>query len=331
MKKIALRTDVSRFANLPDYPFAAHYLDIQHPDYETLRMHYLDINSLDINSLDTKSLDSSPLTVLLLHGCPTWSYLYRKVIAALLNNNTHTPASRMIAPDFIGCGKSDKLRDRHDYSYDFYVASLRQLIEQLDLKHIVLVCQDWGGPIGLRVYGDMPERFAAVIASNTLLPNCEAPPRGVEHWPGDTIRNWVHYTKTADDIRISQIVQGVTLTPLPTAVLAAYDAPFPDATYKQGMLAWPSLIPLTEHAVGIRENRQAWQVLEKSQIPFITAFSDRDPSTAAWEQVFQQRVPGAQHRQHDKIVNAGHMLQEDKGEELAAIIATVLRELSARG
>jgi haloalkane dehalogenase len=251
--------------------------------------------------------------------------LYRKVIHSLLKRQKAYPPLRILAPDFIGCGKSDKLLQRDDYSYAFYVDSLKQFIRQLDLHNIILVCQDWGGPIGLRVCSEMPERFAGIIASNTLLPNCEAAPDGVENWPGEIINSWVHYTKNASDITISQVVQGVTETKLSGAVLAAYDAPFPDVRYKQGMLGWPSLIPLTEDSAGIKENRITWQFLESSNIPFVTAFSDKDPSTAAWEKIFQQRAHGARNQSHHKVLNAGHMVQEDKGEELANIITKWLK------
>lgn len=309
MKKIALRTDESRFANLPDYPFATNYLYVNHPDYEPVRMHFLD------------ERHQEKITVLLLHGCPSWSFLYRKVISTLLKIENSV---RIVAPDFIGCGKSDKLLARADYTYDFYVATLKQFIQQLDLKHIILVCQDWGGPIGLRVCSEMPERFAAVIASNTLLPNCEPAPKGVENWPGDIINQWMHYTQNASDISISQVMQGVTKTKLPADILAAYDAPFPDARYKQGMLGWPSLIPVTEQSAGVIENRKVWEFLETSNMPFVTAFSDSDPSTAHWEAIFQQRVRGAKNQTHHKIKDAAHMVQEDKGEELAAIINNFL-------
>ena len=150
VKKVALRTDDSRFANLPDYPFKPHYLFVNHPDYEPLRLHFLDERSLDEKIPYEKSLDegvTENYTVLLLHGCPTWSYLYRKVISGLLDSASNS-RTRIIAPDFIGCGKSDKLLSRTDYSYNFYVDTLKQFIEQLDLTRIVLVCQDWGGPIG---------------------------------------------------------------------------------------------------------------------------------------------------------------------------------------
>ena len=303
LPKLPLRTDESRFASLPGYPFTPHYIFVSHRDYQPLRLHYVDEGPRD-----------APV-ILLLHGCPTWSYLYRKIIAALANKPL-----RVIAPDFIGCGKSDKLLARTDYTYDFHVSCLQQLLRQLDLQRVTLVCQDWGGPIGLRVLGDMPERFVRVIASNTLLPTCEPPPRGVAPWPGDTIAQWIHYSTNIEDMAIGNIVQGSCASKLDAAVKAAYDAPFPDARYKQGMLVWPSLIPLTEHDPGIRENRRTWEFLEQSDIPFITAFSDRDPTTAAWEKVFQSRVRGAQQQVHVRITQAGHMVQEDQGTALAGII-----------
>ncbi len=306
MKKIPLRTDEGRFEGLPDYPFLPHYLSIFHPEYAEIRMHYLDEG------------DSHSLPVLMLHGCPAWSYLYRKVLKTLLLSRQRS--LRLIVPDHIGCGKSDKLLERSDYSYEFYVDSIRQLITKLDLQHITLVCQDWGGPIGLRVFSEMPERFARIIATNTLLPNAEPPPRGVADWPGNIIQQWVSYTQQASDMAIGQIIQGVCTQPLSTEVIAAYDAPFPDARYKQGMMNWPSLIPLDETRPGITENRRAWETLEKNQTPFLTAFSDKDPSTIGWENIFQKRVKGAQGQAHIKIHNAGHMVQEDKGEELANII-----------
>jgi haloalkane dehalogenase len=301
--KTALRTDDSCFLSLPGYPFAPHYVQVTHPQYHPLRMHYLDEGRI-----------SDPV-VLLLHGCPSWSYLYRKVIAVLVGKRL-----RVIAPDHIGCGKSDKLLAREDYSYEFYVDALRQFIQQRDLKNITLVCQDWGGPIGLRVMSEMPERFARVIATNTLLPNGEAPPHGVADWPGEMISQWVQYTSHATDIPVGKIMQGVCVTTLPADVLAAYDAPFPDARYKQGVMGWPSLIPITGNMPGLVENRGVWEFLEHSDISFMTAFSDSDPSTAEWEKVFQQRVKGAQGRQHYKIAGAGHMVQEDRGEVLAHII-----------
>lgn len=261
----------------------------------------------------------SGLPVLLLHGCPAWSYLYRKVINKLLGS-CHGQQLRLIAPDHIGCGKSDKLLDRSDYTYDFYVGTIREFIQQLDLRNITIVCQDWGGPIGLRVLSEMPDRFARIVVTNTLLPNAEPLPLGVADWPGKIIKQWVTFTRSANDMTVGNIIQDVCISKLPAEVIAAYDAPFLDASYKQGLLNWPSLIPLTEDSAGIMENRRAWAILEQKNIPLLTAFSDGDPSTAEWENIFQSRAKGAQHLAHQKIKQAGHMVQEDKGEELASII-----------
>jgi len=321
VKKKALRTHDSRFRDLPGYPFRPHYLCVTHPDYKPLRLHFLDEKKLYEKNPATHESITEKYTLLLLHGCPTWSYLYRNVISTLLNANLEA-GIRIIAPDFIGCGKSDKLLERSDYRYDFYVDTLKQFIEQLDLQRIVLIGQDWGGPIGLRVVREMPQRFSKILVTNTLLPNAEPPPHGVAPWPGDTILNWVRYTQHAQDM---QIVQGSCVKKLPADVIAAYDAPFPDAAYKQGMLGWPALIPLTESSTGIEENRNTWKFLERSNIPLLTAFSDSDPSTAGWEIIFQQRAHGAKSQRHQKILHAGHMVQEDKGDELALIIQNLLQ------
>jgi len=303
MQQKALRTPDSCFNNLKEYPFKEHFVSVEHPAYEPLRMHYV----------EEGPRDAPP--ILLLHGCPAWSYLYRNVITALAEAGLH-----VIAPDHIGCGKSDKLVNRADYSYEHYVQCMQSFITQLNLCNITLVCQDWGGPIGLRCLAEMPERFDRVLITNTLLPNCELPPRGVEGWPGEIIENWVNFTVNSDDIPIGQIIQGVTCTDLQEDVIAGYDAPFPGPEYKQGMLVWPSLIPQQESFPGIAENRRAWQVIEKLDIPMLCAFSDSDPSTAAWEAVFKHRLHGAQNQSHKKILQAGHMVQEDKPEELVEII-----------
>jgi len=313
MKKTALRTESSRFLSLPGYCFSPHYIAVTHPDYEPLQLHYIDEGN------------AAGLPVLLLHGCPTWSYLYRKVISRLVAS-PHGQQLRVIAPDHIGCGKSDKLLERSHYTYDFYVRTIREFIQRLDLRNITLVCQDWGGPIGLRVFSEIPERFARIVVTNTLLPDALPPPRSVANWPGEMIEQWVTFTRSTNDMSMGNIVQGVCIGKLSAEIIAAYDAPFPDARYKQGMLNWPSLIPLTADSIGIMENRRAWEVLEKNDIPLLTAFSDGDPSTVAWENIFQHRAKGAQYRTHVTIKGAGHMVQEDKGEELAGIVEKFIFE-----
>lgn len=291
-----------------DFPFAPRHVEVHDPRFGALRMAAID-----------EGPRAAPVA-LLLHGEPTWSYLYRHIIPVVV-----AAGYRAVAPDFIGFGRSDKLAARADYSYDGFVAWLRQFIEQLDLSRITLVCQDWGGPIGLRVLAELPQRFAAVLAANTLLPNCEGPPRGVAGWPGKVIEDWAAFAAAADDMPVSAIIGGVSKRPLSELALRAYDAPFPDASYKAGALAFPPLIPIRADMPGIAENRRVWEMLEKFTLPFLTAFSDSDPTTAPWAEVFRRRVPGAARQPHAVITDAGHFLQEDAGGQLAEVLVGMLR------
>ncbi len=303
-----LRTDEARFAALADFPFTPRYVSVSDPRFGSLRMAAID-----------EGPRAAPVA-LLLHGEPTWSYLYRKIIARVTQ-----AGFRAVAPDFIGFGRSDKLARRCDYSYDAFVSWLRAFVEALDLTRITLVCQDWGGPIGLRVLAEQPQRFAAVLAANTLLPNCEPPPRGIPAWPGTVIENWVATAAAASDLPVSGIIAAVCRQAPAAAALHAYDAPFPDASFKSGVLAFPGLIPLRADMPGILENRNAWAALEKFAKPYMPAFSDADPTTAPWAEVFQRRVPGAAGQPHTTIRNAGHFLQEEQGEALAAVLVELLR------
>jgi haloalkane dehalogenase len=303
-----LRTPEARFAGLTDFPFTPRYLNVTDARLGALRM---------------ASIDEGPReapVALLLHGEPSWSYLYRRIIPLVTR-----AGFRAVAPDFIGFGRSDKPAGRSDYSYDGFVAWLREFLSALDLQRITLVCQDWGGPIGLRVLAEQPQRFAAVLAANTILPNCEPPPRGVPDWPGTIIANWVATAAAAQDLPVSAIIAAVGRSPPAAVALHAYDAPFPDASYKSGVLAFPGLIPIRPDMLGIAENRRAWSVLEKFDRPFVTAFSDSDPTTAPWAEVFRRRVPGAAGQPHPIIANAGHFLQEEQGEALAAVLVDLLR------
>lgn len=313
MTAIVLRTPDDRFAGLPGYAFAPHYHTLNDARFGALRMHYVDEGPRD-----------APV-VLMLHGEPTWAYLYRKLIVPVA-----AAGFRVVAPDHIGFGRSDKLARREDYSYQAFVDWLTQWLEALDLRRITLVCQDWGGPIGLRVLSAMPERFDAVLAANTLLPTCEPPPQGIAGWPGQIIENWVATSKAADDLPVSEIVAGTCLRRPDESVLRAYDAPFPDASYKAGVLEFPSLIPISAEMAGIAENRAAWRVLERFEKPFVTAFSDGDPSTKAWEAVFRARVPGAAGQPHVEINNGGHFVQEEQGEALAGVLLDLLRRCYPR-
>jgi len=304
---LVLQTPVERFENLPDYPFEPHYVGIADEQFGSLLMHYVDEGPRD-----------APVA-LMLHGEPTWSFLYRKMIPVVA-----AAGYRAIAPDMIGFGRSDKPIRRADYTYQRFVDQLKKFLIGNDLRRITLVCQDWGGPIGLRVLSEMPDRFDAVLAANTLLPNCEPPPNGVAGWPGKQIEDWVALCRSSNDLPISEIVSGVGVDRLPEAVRAAYDAPFPNASYKAGPLQITCLIPIAETMAGVAENRKAWEVVEKFDKPFLTAFSDRDPSTKAWEKIFQARVPGAAGQPHTEIANAGHFVQEEQGPALAAVLVELM-------
>ena len=300
-----LRTPDDRFAALPDFAFGPHYAEVPDSRFGRLRMAYL----------DEGPRDAAP--VLMLHGMPTWSFLYRKLVGPIT-----AAGFRAIVPDHIGFGRSDKPVDRDHYTYARHVAWIRALIETLDLGRITLVAQDWGGPIGLRVLSEVPGRFAAVVAANTLLPSFEPPPLGIADWPGEAIRAWGESTRTLTDMNVSSHVFGTVAD-----VARAYDAPFPDARYKAGVLQFPALIPIRPDMPGVAENRRTWSFLERFDRPFVTAFSDGDPFTKAWEPVFQRRIPGARGQPHAEIAGAGHFLQEERGEALAEVIVDLQRRI----
>jgi haloalkane dehalogenase len=308
-----LRTPPERFADLPDYPFTENYAMVGHPDYGDLRMHYVDVGPR-----------SAPV-VLMLHGEPSWSFGYRGVIKAVSD-----AGYRVVAPDHIGFGKSDKLLQVADYSYQFFVDCMLALVQQLDLQQITLLCQDWGGPIGLRTLSQLPQRFSGIVTANTLLPNAQPPPLGIADWPGALVQNWAATVREMTDMPVAAIVDGVCVQSLGDEVIAGYDAPFPDASYKAAALAFPPLIPQTEAMPGIAENRAAWSVLEQLDIPCVTAFSDSDPSTKAWEAVFQARLAdGARHLSRE-IPGAGHFVQEDQPRLLAQVVLDLQQYIADR-
>ena len=287
----ALRTPDNRFDNLPGYDFAPHYVKVS-----GVRMHYV----------DEGPADAAP--VLLLHGEPSWSYLYRKMIPPLA-----AAGHRVVAPDLIGFGKSDKPTAQSDYSYVGHVAWMRQFIEALDLSRITLFCQDWGSLIGLRVAAENQDRFARIALGNGGMPT------GDEDFPR-AFKLWRAFARWSPWFPIGRIVQSGTVTELSDAEVAAYDAPFPGAKYKAGTRAFPTLVPTEPDNVASEDNRRAWKLLEDFDKPFLTTFSNRDPITRGGERPFQDRVPGAKDQPHVKIRNAGHFLQEDKGEELAEVL-----------
>lgn len=297
-----LRTPDSRFANLPGYAFSPHYLMVDDGEGGQLRVHYLDEGPAAADPL------------LLMHGEPSWSYLYRKMIPILV-----AAGHRVIAPDLIGFGRSDKPTRREDYSYQRHVGWMQSVLDQLQLERITLVCQDWGGLLGLRLVAAHPERFARVVAANTMLPTGD-------HNPGEAFKNWQKFSQEVPVFPAGGVIKGGTTSPLPQAVIDAYDAPYPDERYKEGARQFPLLVPTTPDNPASAANRTAWQVLGQWQKPFLTAFSDSDPVTAGGDKVMQKLIPGTRGQAHTTIVGAGHFLQEDQGEQLAE---TVLRFIAA--
>ncbi len=287
----ALRTPDERFGNLPGYPFTPRYIEI-----DGMRMHYV----------DEGPRDAAP--VLMLHGEPSWSYLYRKMIPVIVNAGL-----RAVAPDLFGFGRSDKPAARADYTYQRHVDWMTAFIEGIDLRGITLVCQDWGGLIGLRLAAEHPDRFARIVAANTFLPTGDNP-------PGEAFLRWQTFSQTAPQFPIGNIIQGGCKTPLTPEIIAAYDAPFPDDSYKEGARQFPALVPTRPDDPASEANRKAWEVLRRWDKPFLTAFSDQDPITRGGDRAFQESVPGTKGQPHTTIEGGGHFLQEDRGEELARVV-----------
>jgi haloalkane dehalogenase len=245
--------------------------------------------------------------VLMLHGEPSWCYLYRKMIPAIT-----AAGYRAIAPDLIGFGRSDKPAERSDYTYQRHVDWVRSFLTQTDLQDITLICQDWGGLIGLRLVAEHPDRFARVIVANTGLPTGDRP-------LGPAFDKWRDFSQTVPEFPAGGIIQGGTVMPMSAEVRAAYDAPFPDETYKAGARQFPTLVPATPADPARKANLAAWESLMTFEKPFLTAFSDKDQVMAGGEKVFQKLVPGCAGQPHTIIRDGGHFLQEDQGEVLAKV------------
>jgi haloalkane dehalogenase len=313
-----LRTPDDCFVGLPDYPFEPHYADVRADGLGPLRMHYLDEGPAD-----------GPVA-LLLHGQPTWSYLYRKVVPVLV-----AAGIRVIAPDNIGYGRSDKPVVATDYTFSRHIEWIRSLVTGLDLRDVTLVAQDWGGPIGFSVLAAEPDRFARVVAANTILHTADPALADrltwAVHGTGDSrvvleeaLVDYLLYTQRAPVLRPSDFVGAATVTAPDAEVLAAYDAPYPSVEYTAGLRQMIALLPLTRNDVGARIGRRTMRALEEFDRPFVTAYSDGDPATRGWDRVFQERVPGARGRQHVTIEGAGHFLQEDAAAELGRVVAEVM-------
>ena len=298
----ALRTPDERFANLHGWTFEPKYVDIPDGAGGSMRMHYV----------DEGPADAAP--VLLLHGEPSWAYLYRKMVPVLVS-----AGHRAIAPDLIGFGRSDKPAEKSDYTFQRHVDWMKSFVEQLNLTNVTFFGQDWGSLIGLRVVAEDPDRFARVVIGNGGLPTGDQS-------PGEAFLRWQKFSQEAPTFHIGRLIQGATTTKLSDEIVAAYDAPFPDDSYKAGARIFPSLVPTTPDDPAAPANRKAWEVLMKWEKPFLTTFSDSDAVTKGGERAFQGRVPGAEGQPHVTIEDAGHFLQEDKGEDLAQIVVDFIAQ-----
>ncbi len=287
----AVRTPNERFDNLEGYNFEPHYLELS----DGLRMHYVDEGDQD-----------APVT-LLLHGEPSWSYLYRKMIPSLSANGF-----RAVAPDLIGFGKSDKPTEQSSYTYQSHLDWLTEFINALDLKNILLFCQDWGGLTGLRLAIEMDDRFDMIVASNTTLPTGNIP-------MPESFMQWRAFSQHSDKFDIGRVIDNGTVQELSSEVIRAYNAPFPSEEYKAGARIFPMLVPVEADDPESVMNKAAWAKYAQWQKPFLTIFGEQDPIMRGADKVFHKIIPGA-HGQEHTTLNAGHFIQEEKGEELAQLM-----------
>ena len=296
-----VRTPDDRFVGLPDYDFEPHYVDIDDTEGGSLRVHYIDEG------------DPADPIVVLMHGEPSWCYLYRNVVGPLVD-----AGCRVIAPDLVGFGRSDKPTQQGDHTYARHVNWMTQvLIDHLNINDAVMFGQDWGGLIGLRVVAEAPDRFAALVVANTGLPTGHGR-------LSDAFLQWQTFARETASFPVGAIINGGCTSDLPAEVIAAYDAPFPDDAYTAGARVLPSLVPSSPEDPASADNIAAWEVLERFERPVATAFSDADPITAGGDAPFRSRIPGAAQAPHITIAGAGHFLQEDRPGEVAAAILQVV-------
>jgi len=299
-----LRTPDHRFSGLPDWPYEPHYTEVPDGDGGTLRVHHAEDGPAD-----------GP-TVLLLHGEPTWGYLYRKMMPALAEEGI-----RSLVPDQVGFGRSDKPADRGDYSYQRHVDWMQGWLNATGPERLFFFGQDWGGLIGLRLVATDPERFAGLVVSNTGLPDGSGK-------PNDAFMAWQRFSQTAEEFPIGRIITGGCLSELPPEVIDAYDAPFPDDTFKEGARIWPTLVPTSVDDPAVPSNLAAWEVLSAYDRPVVCAFSDQDPVSRGGDRAFRSRVPGAVDQPHTTVEGAGHFVQEDQPGELVRILVDLVGRAS---
>ena len=302
----ALRTPDGRFGDLDGWAYEPHYVEL--PDAE------VDGGSLRVAYVDEGPRDGE--VVLCLHGEPSWSYLYRHMIPVLVDAGL-----RVVAPDLVGFGRSDKPASRDDYTYRRHVGWMQEALLEpsgLGLAGITLICQDWGGLIGLRLVAAHPDAFTRVVTANTFLPTGDRP-------GNEAFMAWQKFSQEVPEFPVGFIVNGGCTTDLSDAIRAAYDAPFPDETYKEGARQFPLLVPIRPDDPAAEDNRRAWEVLETWTKPWLCAFSDGDPITAGADRALLERIPGTKGMPHTTISGAGHFLQEDRGPELAAAVVRFVR------
>lgn len=302
-----LRTPDQRFVNLRDWRHEARYVEIPSGDGGALRVHYLDSGPADGDA------------VLMLHGQPSWSYLYRKMIRVF-----DAAGLRSVAVDFVGFGRSDKPADRSDYTYARHVDWTRAVVDELGLRDVTLFCHDWGGLIGLRLVGEDPDRYARVVAASTFLLTGDQP-------LGDVWHRMRRASQEAEVFDVGRAVQSGCTSPLAPGVRAAYDAPFPDESYKAGVRQFPMLVPATPDDPAASANRAAWEVLSSYDRPFLTIFGADDAITRGAERFLQALVPGAAGLDHQVLDGAGHFLQEDRGEDVAGLVVEFVARCRAAG
>lgn len=296
-----LRTPEDRFANLPEFDFDAHYLQVHDPHLGELRMHYV------------AEGDPRASTVLILHGEPAWSFMFRRTIPVLADAGL-----RVVVPDLVGFGRSDKPSRQADYSYESHVRWLTEFVTTLRLRDAVLVGHDWGGLLGLRLATEIPGLAKAYVAANHGYPTGDMP-------PNEALRQWQEYAAVTPDFDVSAIVARACTSSLPQDVLRGYDAPYPDDTYKAGPRVFPALIPVRPDDPASAAVRVSRAALATSSMPFLTVYGEQDPIGGGADAMFHALVPGANSQPHVRLPGAGHNMPEDAGETLGTVIVDFVK------